>query len=92
MRKDDVFGYAHLCQFKKEGNEFPLPFQMKYLSRGALCCRHPLYSAGILFPIGAFLSGNPITVGRLLFTIVFEIFVVVGTLHEERAILKVAKK
>jgi len=57
FRECDVFGFDHFRYFKKEGNEFPVPFKMKYMSRVAYACRHAMLSGILMAFIGVCLYG-----------------------------------
>lgn len=87
----DLFGFCYYMSFKKEGTEFPRPFVMKNMSRVGLCCRHPLDS-GFYFIYIASLFYGQLTLGRLLFSIMFFIGVTIGNHFEEKEIYKVAAK
>eukprot|EP00349_Pseudokeronopsis_sp_Brazil_P001207 CAMPEP_0202957412 /NCGR_PEP_ID=MMETSP1396-20130829/1812_1 /ASSEMBLY_ACC=CAM_ASM_000872 /TAXON_ID= /ORGANISM="Pseudokeronopsis sp., Strain Brazil" /LENGTH=127 /DNA_ID=CAMNT_0049674871 /DNA_START=255 /DNA_END=638 /DNA_ORIENTATION=+ len=48
MLKCDVYGIVYVRKIDPKGQEFPLPFVPKQLSRLAVCVRHPLFAAIIL--------------------------------------------
>lgn len=83
LMEDDVYGFAQLSRFKKEGEEMPTPFFLKRLSRIALSCRHPLYT-GIMITLLGPLLHDTITLGRLIYALNFTLGVYVGSQLEER--------
>mmetsp|Transcript_6803 Transcript_6803/g.6036 ORF Transcript_6803/g.6036 Transcript_6803/m.6036 type:complete len:149 (+) Transcript_6803:325-771(+) len=87
MKECDVHGAFYVSQLKPEGTEVPLPFKPKKLSRLALSVRNPLYSTFFYILIGVVLA-FPLTIGRVEFLVLFMISVIMGTLFEERKILR----
>eukprot|EP00347_Sterkiella_histriomuscorum_P009492 403341007 len=87
----DVFGFDHFRHFKKEGTKFPMPFNMKGMSRAAFSCRHPLMTAFLFFFIGSSIYG-PLTLGRVVFVIGFMSGIMLGISHEERDLRRHAGK
>lgn len=83
MAETDVFGYDHLYYFKKEGNEFPKPFVMKYMSRVGLSCRHPILTAGLIKFLVPLFYGD-VSVGRFLFTAISMMATLFGLYQEEK--------
>ena len=75
---DDIFGFRQLNKFEEKGQEMPTPFIMKRLSRIALCCRHPLYT-GQLLSFSTSLFYKEITLGRLIFSVCWFLYVFIGS-------------
>lgn len=82
MLNCDVLGFDHLRYFKREGNEFPVPFEMKHLSRVGLSCRNPIMT-GFLFIFITPLFYGSVSLGRLVFSGIWAVSVVLGTIFEE---------
>jgi len=91
MKNCDMNGISDLKRFNKEGTEFPLPFVMKNMSRLGLSCRHPL-DGGMLLIFASSVISNRLTLGRLIFAIMFTIGVLIGNHFEERDVYKKAGK
>lgn len=87
MMNCDFFGFDHMRYFKREGNEVPVPFTMKHMSRVAFMCRNPVMTS--LFPIllGPAFYGR-ITLQRFLFCSYQITAVLIGTKLEEMELRK----
>jgi len=84
--ENDPYGFDHIRYFNREGNDFPVPFKMKSLSRTALLCRHPMVLGALLFMVGTLIHGS-LSYGRLLFSFCYILASFMGTYFEEQELL-----
>jgi hypothetical protein len=87
LRLSDVFGFDHFRHFKREGTQFPVPFNMKDMSRVAFSCRHPLMTGFYVMFLGNSLF-DVITLGKAMFLAYFSIAIMLGIHFEERELIR----
>lgn len=90
MWEQDLFGAMIWKYLKKEGLEFPRPFEMKRLSRIALSCRNPLMTGNLLAIIAPLIYplGNGMCMSRMQATILFVFGTLMGVFFEQREVRK----
>eukprot|EP00347_Sterkiella_histriomuscorum_P001556 403371582 len=84
---NDVYGFYLLRQFKKEGNEFPIPFEINEITRLQFLSRNPMLFGLMMIFIGSLLYGS-VSYGRLLFVAQFIIAAFIGMKFEEIELLR----
>lgn len=87
MRFCDLWGFFITRQFKEDGVNYPLEFDIRPPTNFGRMQRHPIYTAFYLIFTGTSLY-NTITITRATWVICAYIFVGVGTLLEERDLRK----
>lgn len=87
----DIMGGTEYKQYKKSGTHFPMAFRMKYLSRLALSCRHPMDAGNLLMLLSSTLYGD-LTFGRFFTVACFGSYLIIGTFYETADIKKIAEK
>ena len=79
---EDIYGLYLMRYFQREGNEFPVPFQIDEFTKYQFMCRNPRVLGLMIFMIGTLFYG-PISYGRLLFTLWFQIITYINVVFEE---------
>ena len=87
MEANDVYGWAQSKRYKYEGNNFPLEFTPKKMSKFDFSCLHPMYSGLLQITIFTCFY-KELTLGRLFYSAFICMGIFIGAHFEEQELFK----